>query len=147
MTVTLFLLLLKFLEISGSAPIFTLNAERSIDGSPSVTVTFPDGYTDTLALTKHVGTLSRFEVDLESCNFIGHLTNEPEACVAMTGCPGKEDLQFTILSQHALDSSMYVWKQDGSIEVVAAPSHLKHLVIEADTSRNSNDSATKYVKR
>ena len=125
-TLSLLLLLLRVLEISSSAPIFTLNAERSIDGSPSVTVSFPDGYTDTLALTQHFGTLeNRLEEGLENCNYIGNLVNEPEACVAMTGCPGKDDLEFTILSQHAEDSWSYVWRKDGSIEVVEPPSPLQ----------------------
>ena len=61
---------------------------------------------------------------LENCNYIGHLVNETEACVAMTGCPGQDDLQFTILSL-SLDSPMYVWKKDGSVEVIEKPSNLR----------------------
>ena len=61
---------------------------------------------------------------LENCNYIGHLVNETEACVAMTGCPGQDDLQFTILSM-SLDSPTYVWKKDGSVEVIEIPSNLR----------------------
>ena len=123
MTITVFLLILKIFEISCTLPSFTLNAERSIDGSPSVSITFPNGYTDTLALTQHFGGLENDE-EVENCNYIGHLVNETEACVAMTGCPGQDDLQFTILSM-SLDSPMYVWKKDGSVEVIANPSNLR----------------------
>ena len=63
MTKTVFLLILKIFEISCTLPSFTLNAERSIDGSPSVTITFPNGYTDTLALTQHLGGLENEELE------------------------------------------------------------------------------------
>ena len=71
--------------VLGEVPSFTLNAERSIDGSPSVTVSFPDGYQDTLILNKfYTNEEERMEGEEDTCAYIGHLANEPEACVAMT---------------------------------------------------------------
>ena len=35
----------------------------------------------------------------QSCNYIGYLINEPEACAAVTGCLNKEDMFFTIHSK------------------------------------------------
>ena len=56
--------------------------------------------------------------NVEHCNFIGHLENEPEACVAMTGCFGSEDVHFTILSSHATKSPMFKWTKDGNVEII-----------------------------
>ena len=42
------------------------------------------------------------------CHYSGRLANDPEASVAVTGCPGSEDVDFTILSQH-LNNSMFQW--------------------------------------
>ena len=41
----------------------------------------------------------------EKCHFVGHLANEKEACVAVTGCAGSEPLEFTIMSKVILDSN------------------------------------------
>ena len=54
----------------------------------------------------------------ESCHFIGHLENEREACVAMTGCIGSEDIEFTIMSEHATESPMFKWSKQGNAEVI-----------------------------
>ena len=55
---------------------------------------------------------------VEECRYFGHLENEPDACVVMTGCPGLEDLEFTILSKNVQDSPAFVWTVDGSVEIV-----------------------------
>ena len=103
-------------------PSFTLNAERSLDGSPSVTVAFPDGYQDTLILSKfYTNEEERLEEEEDTCAYIGHLANEPEACVAMTGCFGQEDVEFSIASSHALDSGTYSWNLDGTVHVIDNP--------------------------
>ena len=34
----------------------------------------------------------------------------------MTGCIKSEDVEFTILSNHASESNMYRWKKDGTVE-------------------------------
>ena len=108
--------------ILGEVPSFTLNAERSLDGSPSVTVAFPDGYQDTLILSKfYTNEEERMDEEEDNCAYIGHLANEPEACVAMTGCFGQEDVEFSIASSHAADSGTYSWNMDGTVQVIDNP--------------------------
>ena len=95
-----------------------LSKERSYNGVPNVSVVFPDGYNDTLILSKfHANEEDRI-ANKEHCNYIGHLANEPEACVAMTGCYGYEDVHFTILSSHAAESSMFKWTRNGNVEII-----------------------------
>ena len=83
-----------------------------------MSITFPDGYSDTLILSRYYNTdEDRLEDINEGCHFIGHLEGEPEACVALTGCPGHDDLEFTIMSEHA-KAPIHIWKKDGSVEVI-----------------------------
>ena len=58
--------------------------------------------------------------DLEEneCIFMGHLEKETSACIAMTGCPGLEDVEFTIFSKHAGKSGVMKWSKDGSVELM-----------------------------
>ena len=66
---------------------FSMVGRRVKDSSQLVNVTFPDGYTDTMVLWNHKSNnegKSDFGIDQE-CNYLGHLLNEKEACVAMTG--------------------------------------------------------------
>ena len=55
---------------------------------------------------------------VQNCNFFGHLAKDSEACVAVTGCPGSEDLEFTINSRHSGPSNMYILRKDGTLEVI-----------------------------
>ena len=55
---------------------------------------------------------------VEACNYIGHLEKDPEACVAMTGCVGSEDVEFTILSNHVTNSPRLKWSKDGQVIVI-----------------------------
>ena len=73
----------------GILPSFTLISERSSQGNdiPLVKVDFIDGSSDSLVLNKYEGM---------DGHFIGHLKNEPEACVAMVNHP--EHAELTILS-------------------------------------------------
>ena len=57
-------------------------------------------------------------IGMDNCHYLGHLANEPEACVAVTGCVGSEDVDFTILSAHSTGSSMFKWTKEGLVEVV-----------------------------
>ena len=100
-------------------PIFSLVESRSADGSPRVAVTFPNGHRDTLLLNRY----SPIEEDerTESCRYIGKLANDHTACVAMTGCPGQQDIELTIMSSHAEGNSLLKWNRDGSVEVVPNP--------------------------
>ena len=100
------------------APTFTVSKERLYDGVPSVSVVFPDGYKDTLVLSKFYANDEDRIANMEHCNYAGHLANEPEACVAMTGCFGFEDVHFTILSTHTAESSMFTLTKNGNVEII-----------------------------
>merc|ERR1712241_276847 len=100
---------------------FRMVEERSFNGSPRVEVTFSDGYTDTMVLNKHYATEEDRMAGTEDCNYIGHLENEKDACVAMTGCIGSEDIEFTIMSTHATESPMFKWTREGRVEVIESP--------------------------
>ena len=97
---------------------FSLLEERSKDSSPNVLVTFPDGYTDRLVLSKHYFNEKDRMGDESHCNYIGHLAKETNACVAMTGCLGSDDIAFTIMSTHAFGSNGFVWSKEGDVHVV-----------------------------
>ena len=48
------------------------------------------------------------------------------SCVAVTGCPGQQDLEFTINSKHAGPSSMYILKMNGEVQVVESAFKVKN---------------------
>ena len=99
---------------------FSVIEKRSKVSAPTINVTFSDGYTDEIVLWKHYSNKEQkrsIEND-KDCNYLGHLLHEKESCVAMTGCVGKEDLVFTIMSPHATDSSHFVWTKEGEIHTV-----------------------------
>ena len=100
------------------SPRFGLIQERSFNGAPSVSIAFPDGYKDTLVLERYYANEEERMERTEACRYIGHLENEPEACVAMTGCFELEDVHFTILSVHAAKSSMFKWAKNGNVEII-----------------------------
>ena len=135
--------------LASSAPVktpsFSLINDRSANGTPIIAVTFPNGHSDTLVLTQFVdGDGSQKPATIpeipeprdggiffptedpeipesRDCRYIGHLRSEPEACLAMTGCVGSEDVEFTILSEHAPESGMYKWNIDGQVENLENP--------------------------
>ena len=88
-------------------PSFTLVQERSSNGSPIVKITFADGSSDNLVLNKYE--------NMEG-HFIGHLENEPDACVAMVNHP--EHAELTIMSDRVVGSTMYKWHNTGAVELV-----------------------------
>ena len=72
----------------GYLPSFSLIKERSQNiVNPLVEVTFADGSSDFLILSKY---------ENRDGHFIGHLENEPTACVAMVNHP--EHAELTIMS-------------------------------------------------
>ena len=97
---------------------FSLLEERSKDSSPNVLVTFPDGYTDRLVLRKHFFNEKDRMEDESHCNYLGHLAKETDACVAMTGCLGFDDVELTIMSTHAIGSNGFVWSKEGDVHMV-----------------------------
>ena len=59
---------------------------------PKISVTFPDGTQDSLILSHTFGNAA-------DCTFLGHLQNDLKTCVAVTGCPGKDDLMITLAGE------------------------------------------------
>merc|ERR1712166_609003 len=108
-------------KVPSRPPRFGLIQERSFNGAPSVSIAFPDGYKDTLVLERYYANEEERMERTEACHYIGHLANEREACVAMTGCVGSEDVQFTIMSTHATESPMFKWTTEGNVEVIESP--------------------------
>ena len=74
-----------------------IHESRSIDGTPTIDVTFDDGYTDTLILDHYYFSDEDRLIRSENCDFIGHLANDQTACVAVTGCIGSEEVDITIM--------------------------------------------------
>ena len=104
---------------------FSLIEKVPRSSDPKVVVTFPDGYSDTMVLKRHNFNdkiENQFEEQNEDddmdCNYFGHLSNETDACVAMTGCIGYEDVLFSIMSRHAQKSSNFVWTKIGDVQTV-----------------------------
>merc|ERR1711899_700739 len=82
-------------QLTKRAPRFTLvERPRSSDSAPSVSITFPDGQKDTMVLSRFYANEQQRMDRVKACHYIGHLANEPEACVAMTGCVGSEDVEI-----------------------------------------------------
>ena len=68
-----------------------------------------------------IALINYFALISEGCHFSGHLEKDSEACVGMTGCIGSEDVEFTILSDHATCSGLYKWSKDGNVELMPHP--------------------------
>ena len=81
---------------------------------PILHVAFPNGHTDRMIL-RHFYTENE---NAAGCYYFGQLEKEVDACVAMTGCIGLEDVEFTILSERNKFSHMLRWKKDGNVEYV-----------------------------
>merc|ERR1739848_732643 len=69
---------------------FSFIEKQSNNLLPSISVKFPDGYTDRLILWKHYfNEEDRMKNEhTDDCHYFGHLAKEKEACVAVTGCMG-----------------------------------------------------------
>ena len=98
-------------------PQFTL-LEKSLDGTPSIRIEFPDGYQDTMVLKKFYGNDEDKIANLHRCHYIGRLANETESGVAMTGCVENEDVEFTILSKHSKACQIFKWTKNDKVEVI-----------------------------
>ena len=102
----------------------TLLKDRFEGSTPNIEITFPDGYTDRLILQKHYfNEEDKKKID-NHCNYIGHLAEEKTACVAMTGCLGSDNVEFTIMSKHAMDSNSFVWNKNGAIHAIHSDPHV-----------------------
>ena len=58
-------------------PEFELIEDRSANGTTKVSITFFDGYKDTLLLSRFYANEQDRISKIEDCNYIGHLENEP----------------------------------------------------------------------
>ena len=103
--------LLLFLNLDGvilEGLQLTLLSYKSTHEIPQISVRFPNGKMDKLVLN--------YYHKPENCRFIGRLSEETEACVAMTGCPGSSDkMEITILSENVVDTYMYKWYPNGTV--------------------------------
>ena len=115
--------------ILGSVPVprLAFSQDRSFDGSPRVSISFPDGYTDTMVLSRYYSNENDRLARTENCNFFGHLEGEPDACIALTGCPGSDDLEFTIMSEHSSDTK-FKWNKNGEVQVIESKARGTYLV-------------------
>ena len=101
-----------------------LKARSSNEQIPQISVRFPNGKWDKLVLNRYYASNERsIFKDIENCRFIGRLSEETEACVAMTGCPASADeaVEITILSENVVDTFMYKWYQNGSVIPIEDP--------------------------
>ena len=90
---------------------------KSVNGIPSIDITFPDGFQDRFVLERHYMTEMDRMARKMHCNFIGHLAKDTEACVGVTGCPG-EKMEFTVNSKHAGRSTRFILLENGEMEKV-----------------------------
>ena len=115
-------------DIKIRSPKFFFDTERSETGNPKVSIIFPNGKEDNVILSKfEINENNRLE-DVENCRYVGHLEHEPEACVAMTGCFGKENVEFTILSEHSEGSGSYQLNLNGSVKAHVLDMSLMNMV-------------------
>ena len=116
-------------------PTFSLVEDKSIDGSPSIILTFPSGESDTLEFEKYYANDEDRTAGAEFCHYIGRLAGDPDAHVALTGCPGgAEDVEFTILSGQ-LDETMFRWTKEGKVELIS-----EHIFgLDSSSSSRSED--------
>ena len=101
-----------------SLPTITVKQDRSLYDVPEIAITFPDGRQDELILEKHFPNDEARMENEEHCNYFGHLKNDLDACVAVTGCYGRDDLEFTIMSEHILGPNMFVLEKNGQLRAV-----------------------------
>lgn len=102
-------------------PSFKVLQDKSLGAIPKIKVTFPDGHYDRLVLERYYANDAERHARAMTCNYIGHLEKESTACVAVTGCLGKDDLEMTIMSKHAGPNSMIVLRKDNTVEVIENP--------------------------
>ena len=93
---------------------------------PDIDIIFPDGRMDSMVLERHYASPEARMMGEKHCNFFGHLKNDASACVAVTGCSGQEDMEFTINSRD-LETNMYILRKKGNFE--ALQSKLKVCVL------------------
>ena len=83
-------------------PTIKIQQSRSaaLDMAPSFEIVFPNGQRDFLELDIFYPSEESRQLRKSGCNYFGHLKYETSACVAVTGCLGQDDLEFTINSKN-----------------------------------------------
>ena len=102
-------------------PRITIRTSNTRAGIPNIDILFPNGHEDTMVLHRHYDSpQARMDGKLH-CNFFGSLKNDREACVAVTGCHGLEDMEFTINSKHSTYTNMYILEKNGKLRSIESP--------------------------
>ena len=96
------------------------NALRDI---PVIEVIFNDGKRDELVLKHYVALPHSTNVDLtRACNYLGHLKNEVETTVAVTGCVDTEHrdskMEITLLSKRSRYQKSFSMDFSGNFEPI-----------------------------
>ena len=107
-------------------PLIEVEQTRSFREVPSIDITFANGVKDSMILERFYPTQESRMARTPSCNFVGHLENEKSACVSLSGCPGSDDLHFTINSKNSGSSNMYILKNNAEVELVESVFKVKH---------------------
>ena len=87
---------------------------------PDVEVTFKDGETDRFVLNHHVALpFSSTLNHAKTCSYLGHLENEPDARIGLTGCLDESNLErkiyITILSSRSPFQKSFSVDFDGNV--------------------------------
>lgn len=80
---------------------------------PIIQLTFGDGYEDLMKLRR----FKPNSKDPKKCHFVGHLQNEPKACVSLVGCFGLDNMEMMIHSKHS-SNFMFILHTNGTLESV-----------------------------
>ncbi len=98
-------------------PSFELAGTNSNTGAPWINVVFPNGHRDTLDLFHHYS--HQDDRKSNNCAYFGSMTGNQDACIAMTGCPGRDDLvELTLNTGNPATSGLFLWRKDGSVEEI-----------------------------
>ena len=126
-------------------PKIIVRQDRSLYDIPDISITFPNGRQDELILEKHFPNEEARLANEEHCNYFGHLKNDPEACVAVTGCYGRDDLEFTVMSEHVLGPNMFVLQKDGQFRGVENDKAFLNSHIENESEMESRWQGIVYL--
>ena len=80
-------------------------------------VAFPEkGFEDVMHLRRYYLTQKDELERIAKCNFVGHLESNAKASIALTGCPGQDEVKITILSYNPPIRKMFLWKLNDEVE-------------------------------
>ena len=99
-------------------PQISVTQVRSSSDIPSIHITFPNGEEDNMILERHYPNQQTRMMGEKHCNYIGHLEKDSESCVAVTGCYGQENLDFSINSNHYGHTLTYRLNTNGDVELI-----------------------------